>query len=556
MYSLGGAGGIGISSYTTGVGTSSIFSGISGIKYKGGDGTIVYNSTILNNKPYYNSTIKVNGGGGGGGGYYGGGGGGQGISSLTTIQIAGGGGGGSSYIDNLVSATYYDGSQSDMYMLENGYKNNAGLQNNNGLVILSYKINLNLEYTDSKTSIIVRESSYPVAGWVAGNYSSGSNPVNSIIYSLDGLQWNTVLQGGFTDGNYTYTNSVYYGQNLWGAVGPTVNNISTASIQTSLDGVIWNNINNGGFLWLGNGITYNKSLSLWIATGKTNTQNGSIQYSRDGINFNNIATGGFSLLGVSSIGNAVTCSLHGTSVAVGVGNTRQNSIQYSLDGIIWSSANSGGFDPNTQNLSIGNGVATNEIAWVAVGKASSGEYQSTIQYSIDGSNWSFVQTGGFATTGHGVAYGNGKWVAVGDVVTNGDPKNTIQYSIDGSNWNSANSGGFAYYGYSIAFNGKFWIAGGSTDNANENFQYSTDASNWTPSSNLPTNLVNVLSVSPGFIIEQQNMITSIKNNVIETNNIITSNTYTNNLYVNNISSGSINIGNVYISSFVCMYVCM
>jgi len=554
LYSLGGAGGIGVSSYRIGVTTSSIFSGVSGIKYKGGDGVIVFNS---NSSRYYISTINNNGGGGGGGGYYGGGGGGQGLSTFTefsgalctyvntSVQIGGAGGGGSSYIDNLINSECYDGLQSNNFMSVNGYKNNAGLRNNDGLVILSYEVNLNLEYTDSKTSFIVRETAFPVAGWVAGNYQDDTITTNSMVYSTDGSNWNPILQGGFTGGNYVQTNGLHYNGSLWGAVGPTVDNISTASIQTSVDGIFWNNIYNGGFLNYGTGITYNTKLNLWIATGNTNTALGSIQYSKDGSNFNNISLGGFSIEGTG-----LAYSFNGLNVATGKDTTPKNSIQYSSNSISWFPAITGGFD-----TSIGYGVATNELLWVAAGKTN-GISQSTLQYSIDGCNWSCIKKGGFKTAAYGVGYGNGVWVAVGDIAktfTNKNvyvsPTSTIQYSLDGSNWNSAKSGGFVYSGYSIRFNGKYWIAGGSSDDSRECLQYSMDGSNWYNSSNINIDgYVSIYAVSPGNITYPiNNMVTSITNKSVKTENIITNNFSNNNLYGNYIQSVNANIDNLIVN---------
>ena len=156
------------------------------------------------------------------------------------------------------------------------------------------------------------------------------------------------------------------------------------------------------------------------------------------------------------------------------------SIQWSTDGQSWFDASSGGFRNYT-----GNGVAYGNGKWVAVGYGSTPE--SSIQWSSDGQVWQDATSGGFngvysGKTGYGVAYGNNMWVAVG----NGASKtNSIQWSTDGQTWNDASSGGFyfhsevnLYQGYGIAYANEKWVAVGYGSSPESTILWSTDGKIW------------------------------------------------------------------------------
>ena len=119
--------------------------------------------------------------------------------------------------------------------------------------------------------------------------------------------------------------------------------------------------------------------------------------------------------------------------------------------------------------------------WVAVGGSNG---LNTIKNSIDGSNWSNVQRGGFSSIGHGVAYsGTNLWVATGDAI---NQTSSIQYSVDAYNWSTTTTGGFndgagKYSGRAVGYNyttGR-WIAAGFSSNSLGTLQYSGDGKNWT-----------------------------------------------------------------------------
>ena len=221
-------------------------------------------------------------------------------------------------------------------------------------------------------------------------------------------------------------------------------------------------------------------------------------------------------------GTAHTSSIRNTSnmiVAVGINRyappgaagapaspSTFESIYYSFDNALnWSPSRTGGF-------MVGNDVAWNGRMWVAVGEmgsingtANHGTASSTIQYSLDGSNWRSINSGGFAAPvtnaaasrgyagGTGIAWNGSIWVATGEGSNTTDFKSTIQFSTDGSNFFAANSAtGFVDTGASnlnVTFrptwNGRMWLAGRSATsnagagNTTNNACYSYDGSNWT-----------------------------------------------------------------------------
>jgi len=190
---------------------------------------------------------------------------------------------------------------------------------------------------------------------------------------------------------------------------------------------------------------------------------------------------------ISSITSTISSTTSGLWVAVGNAYPFSNSIQYSVDGLNWSNVRSNNF-PNTSMEHYG--VAYGNGLWVTVGRGNPLGGISTIKYSGDGSNWSNANSGfsnnlGDNPVGRGVAYGNGLWVAVG---RGNSPNNTILYG-NGSNWSNANSGGFSngingqgygisYQGNGVAYGNGLWVATGFGNSSTTTIKYSRDGSNW------------------------------------------------------------------------------
>jgi hypothetical protein len=219
---------------------------------------------------------------------------------------------------------------------------------------------------------------------------------------------------------------------------------------------------------------------------------------------------------VAVYGDAHTSSGKGSTLMVAIGLNRYyppghpsappspstfESIYYSLDNARnWIPSLTGGFI-------VGTDVAWNGRMWVAVGNMSgfanantyNGQPSSTIQYSLNGSNWNSVFNGGFATAcnaasprgyagGTGISWNGRMWIASGEGASATDFKSTLQYSYDGSNFFAINSAtGFVDPGttylnvtFRPIWNGRMWIAGravaaGTTTN---NACYSYDGLNW------------------------------------------------------------------------------
>jgi hypothetical protein len=132
--------------------------------------------------------------------------------------------------------------------------------------------------------------------------------------------------------------------------------------------------------------------------------------------------------------------------------------------------------------------------WVAVGQCSTGSSsQNTIASSPDGNTWTGYGSYVFTTTGYGVVYGNGMWVAAGQ------GGNTIASSPNGTTWTgrgrtilSGDGGGGVAYG-----NGRFVVAG----SGGNTIATSTDGINWAGQNNTFTSYCTAITYGNGkFVI--------------------------------------------------------
>jgi hypothetical protein len=109
----------------------------------------------------------------------------------------------------------------------------------------------------------------------------------------------------------------------------------------------------------------------------------------------------------------------------------------------------------------------------------------SIQWSLNGTNWNPIQSGGFNQAGTKVTFGKGIWVACG---IDTDPAKRIQYSLDGLNWSNGN---FPPILENIVFNfgNDEWYLGARNLASNHDIWKSTDGINWsfvTPTNDRPT----------------------------------------------------------------------
>jgi hypothetical protein len=135
--------------------------------------------------------------------------------------------------------------------------------------------------------------------------------------------------------------------------------------------------------------------------------------------------------------------------------TTQTTAHNTTSGATWQNASS------IPSNSTWNAVAYGLGKFVAVGSSSS--YASQAMYSTDGSNWTLTSVAP-AYTAQSIAFGNGTFVAVSNV--------GVMYSTNGTSWSVAAQS--FINGSSVVFgSGKFVVS------VSSGYYYSTDGNNWT-----------------------------------------------------------------------------
>ena len=134
--------------------------------------------------------------------------------------------------------------------------------------------------------------------WVAaGNLSSGTNSLQTLQWSADGITWNNALSDAFV-------NPPISGANSQGGYGVTWNGsyfIATGAgssaantILRSIDGKNWTNCTSGGFGIQAFSAAWSPELSLWVAVGynslTTGVYTGMVKTSTDGLVWTNTTT--------------------------------------------------------------------------------------------------------------------------------------------------------------------------------------------------------------------------------------------------------------------------
>ena len=167
---------------------------------------------------------------------------------------------------------------------------------------------------------------------------------------------------------------------------------------------------------------------------------------------------------------------------VGGQNSGSAAIAYSTNGQIWTNASNAAtiFGSNVQQ----NSIAHNGTIWVAGGTPSGGS--STIGYSYDANTW-FASPSGKAIINlavGGIAYGNGRFVAVGT-----GTNDNIMYSDDGINWTACGKPFSTGYGMGVVYRNSTWVAFGGGSPTTKNIATSTNGITWTLASS--TNFTEV-----------------------------------------------------------------
>ncbi|GBU29327.1 hypothetical protein R84B8_02891 [Treponema sp. R8-4-B8] len=195
-----------------------------------------------------------------------------------------------------------------------------------------------------------------------------------------------------------------------------------------------------------------RAISFGNGTFVAGSHNGKMATSPDGVTWTAVADSKFGTSDIYAIA-------YGNGKFVASGGSGK--IAYSSDGKNWNAAPSFDVDNGgVRRITYGGGNF--------VGCVTTSGYRIYMAYSEDGINWKKgaesilgKSSGSFDNYVYGIAYGNGKFVAVGE-------HGKIAYSSDGVTWKTADSKSDDHI-YAIAYgNGKFVIGG----------SYSTDGINW------------------------------------------------------------------------------
>jgi hypothetical protein len=266
-----------------------------------------------------------------------------------------------------------------------------------------------------------------------------------IAYSSDGITWTAVNNISFS------VNDIAYGNSKFVAVGFDIGILGHGAggkIMYSSDGVNWTAAMITPFTPFGKdaigSIVYGNG--MFVAASKD--KDGKLAYSPDGIKWTDVKKFPFKI----KIIDIAYCG--GKFFVFDIQD--KGELAYSSDGVNWTAmTNPLGKKNNIKNIVYGNGK------FVAVGydKSRNGSAVA-LAYSSDGINWtvatSFIYVPMYHTNNNnGIAYGDGKFVAVGN-------HGNIAYSLDGITWITiADSSAFNSFGINdiVYANGKFFAVG-------------------------------------------------------------------------------------------------
>jgi hypothetical protein len=180
-------------------------------------------------------------------------------------------------------------------------------------------------------------------------------------------------------GPFGIARAIVRGNNVFVATGRGNNKANT--ILYSINGINWSNSVSGGFEYFSRAGTYEGyalcyANNMFVAGGSSENETNTILYSFDGFNWSNSVSGGFT---ADRLCKYIVYN-NGLFVAIGAGNIDEpkTNLLYSSNGSNWNNAN---YVPGAVN-----GVNTTSLSyinnrWLAV-------YTNQTLYSLDGSNWS------------------------------------------------------------------------------------------------------------------------------------------------------------------------
>jgi hypothetical protein len=154
------------------------------------------------------------------------------------------------------------------------------------------------------------------------------------------------------------------------------------------------------------------------------------------------------------------------------------------------------------------------VVWVAAGRTRptavlGGTSWDNMLYSLDGRVWQESSEDGasFSKNGWGVAYGNNRWVAVGDDLPGGSSWGNIMWSDNGTCWVETNRGhSFQIEGKGVDYGGNLWVAAGNNVQPTTggtsfgNLKWSLDGICWVNSSGVSFEVMaNTVKYNPNAI---------------------------------------------------------
>ena len=336
--------------------------------------------------------------------------------------------------------------------------------------------------------------------WINNRYIIES--IN-IFSSLNAIDWNQILSG---------SSSIYGtgGKNVISWNGNQIGNVKIQEIiHTGTNGTFWNSESPSSFAYSIDGIRWvslsknlfyqnngggNRSCSngkVYVAFGGNDNSYGGLVYSYDGINFkrvNGLDTSHTSFTGLQWNGSMFVSS----GLQSGVSN-----LYSSYNGVDWMLLTPNFVYEPKYNVMIGYTVQqistdlgstwttisdpTNKLTNPRVIANDGNKFilineSNRVYSSTDGSSWTLLTNlFSFMYTIYDFAYGNGKWVLIG----NGT--NRLVYSSNGTEWTGLGTTIFQadVNNGSIEYGNNLWVATSGNGGGYAAILYSTDASNWT-----------------------------------------------------------------------------
>lgn len=289
-------------------------------------------------------------------------------------------------------------------------------------------------------------------------------------YTLDGTNWIKPSIGYATN----FVSDIHYANGVWLAGGylPDAAWADQDTMLYSYDGINWTGMGLGTLI-SAQVRTISYGNGIWHVGGHNTGDSRTIAYSTESQPTSWSDWNWCSFTGFTGTWNCYRI-VYDNGVYLAFGDPGTHSIARSTDGINWT-----GVTGSTAVFDyFGSGAAFDGVSrWVATGTDN-----NQLAYSDDnGLSWTVCGTGIFQNGSFGaaydIAYGNGKWVAVGD--GDGVSPNTIAYSSDGINWTGIGKT-LLDPGYTIAFKNGYFYAGGAYQGAGNSSLYrSSDGINWT-----------------------------------------------------------------------------